>query len=69
MALDPLKAVPTIDSDVCGWHMQDYISLIKADYRAGWNDAVEGKSNIGSSIHYSYGYDDATEWQYSFRDE
>ena len=49
--------------------MQDYISLIKADYRAGWNDAVEGKSNIGSSIHYSYGYDDATEWQYSFRDE
>ena len=69
MALDPLKAVPTIDADVCGWHMQDYLNLIKADYRAGWNDAVEGKSNIGSSIHYSYGYDDAVEWQYSFRDE
>lgn len=68
MALDPLKAVPTIDGDVCGWHMQDYINLIKSDYRAGWNDAVEGRSNIRSSIHYIYGYDDATEWQYSFRE-
>jgi len=67
MALDPLKAVPTIDSDPCGWHMQDYIDLIKADYRAGWNDAAEGRTNLRSSIHYIYGYDDGTEYQYSFR--
>lgn len=69
MALNPLKAIPTIEADPCGWHMHDYVSLIKSDYRAGWNDAIEGRSNIGSSIHYTYGFDDATEWQHSFRDE
>ena len=68
MALDPLKAVPIIDTDPCGWHMQDYLNAIKSDYRAGWDDATEGKSNTRSNVHYTYGYDDATEWQYRIRE-
>lgn len=68
MALDALKAVPSLDGDPCGWHMMDYVNLIKSDYRAGWNDALEGKANINSSIHYCYGFEDATEWQNSFRE-
>lgn len=67
MALDALKAIPTIEDDPCGWHMQDYLDAIRSHYRAGWNDAIEGRASIQSNIHYTYGYDDATEYQYSFR--
>ena len=61
-----MKAVPTMTSNVCDWHMNDYIDMIKADYRRGWEDALDGRSNINASIHYSYGYDDCKEWRLSY---
>lgn len=61
----PLKAVPTIQTSVCDWHMNDYVDMVKADYRRGWEDAMMGNSNLNASIHYAYGYDDCKEWKLS----
>lgn len=57
------KAVPSITGDVCDWHMNDYLDMVKADYRRGWNDAIEDNSDLRASIHYINGYDDGKEWR------
>lgn len=61
-----IRAVPNATADVCDWHMNDYLDMVKADYRRGWNDAIEGNSDLQASIHYIYGYDDAKEWRLSY---
>ncbi|MHC4951022.1 MAG: hypothetical protein ACYTEU_08580 [Planctomycetota bacterium] len=43
--------------------MNDYVDMVKADYRRGWEDAIMGNSNLSASIHYTYGYDDCKEWK------
>ena len=63
---ESFKAVPNITGDVCTWHMNDYLDMVKADYRRGWNDAIEGNSDLQASTHYIYGYDDAKEWRLSY---
>lgn len=63
---DPLKAVPAMGDSPCDWHLNDYLDMIKADYRRGWDDALEDRTSLNASIHYTYGYEDCKEWRLSY---
>lgn len=60
-----LVAIPIMFADPCDEYLEDLLSNIRSQYRAGWRDAIEGNSDIQPGIYYKYGYDDATQWQYN----
>jgi hypothetical protein len=53
---DPIEAA-------CEWRMNDYLSLIEADYRQGWADCLDGRSNLQSSRAYIEGFEQCEDWK------
>jgi len=59
--LKNLKVVTEVeapDLGSCEFYMNDYLDMIERDYKHGWSDAMQNKSNLCASDAYMQGYQD-----------
>ena len=47
-----------LDLGSCEFHMNDYLDLIERDYKHGWSDCTNNRSNLCTSDAYMQGYQD-----------